>query len=172
MADEKASNEGEAKKGLPIKTIIIILIMMVAEAAVIIGAISFLGKPSDVQATGLADTDPMEEVVEIPVLAERFVNKSTGRAWLWDTEVVVKVKRRHAEEVRAKIDQRRAEIRTAINSIWATAQDAYFHEPGRATLSRQVLEYFHDTFGEDPVTEEPLIQDVLIPKCLGFPSDV
>jgi len=172
MAEDTGNAEGGGKKGLPIKTIAIVLVMMIAEAAVIVGAITMLGKPSDVQATGLSEADPMEEVVEVPVLSERFVNKSTGRAWLWDTEIVVKVKRRHADEVRTKIENRRAEIRTAINSIWATAQDAYFHEPGRATLSRQVLEYFHDTFGEDPVTEEPLVKDVLIPKCLGFPSDV
>ena len=172
MADETTTGGDAEKKGLPIKTIVIIAVMMIVEGVVIVGAITMLGKPSDVHATGLAATDPMEEVVEIPVLAERFVNKATGRAWLWDTEIVVKSKARHAEQVRATIDQRRAEIRTAINSIWATAQDSYFHEPGRATLSRQVLEYFHHTFGEDPISEEPLVRDVLIPKCLGFPSDV
>ena len=170
MADE--TTDAPEKKGLPIKTIVVILVMMVVEGVVLIGAISMLGKPSDVQATGLSEIDPMEQMVEIPVLSERFVNKSTGRAWLWDTEIVVKVKQLHAEQVTTLIDQRRAEIRTAINSIWATGQDAYFHEPGRATLTRQVLEYFHDTFGEDPATEEPLVKDVLIPKCLGFPSDV
>ncbi|MEQ9616909.1 MAG: hypothetical protein RLN60_02620 [Phycisphaerales bacterium] len=169
---EENANATPEKKGLPVKTIVIILVMMVAEAAVIVGAVTMLGKPSDVQALGLAQEDPLEEIVEIPVLSERFVNKSTGRAWLWDTEIVIKSKQRHADQVRGLIESRRNEIRTAVNSIWATAQDAYFHEPGRATLTRQVLEYFHDTFGEDPVTEEPLVKGVLIPKCLGFPSDV
>jgi len=172
MADEASEASAPEKKGLPIKTIIIILVMMVVEAAVIGGAIMVLGKPSDVQAVGLGEVDPDEELVEIAVITERFVNKSTGRAWLWDTEIVIKVKQRYAVEVQLKIDTRRAEIRTAINSIWATAQDSYFHEPGRATLTRQVLEYFHDAFGEDAVTEEPLVNGVLIPKCLGFPSDV
>jgi len=172
MADENTEQSAPAKKGLPIKTIVIILVMMVVEAGVIVGAITMVGKPSDVKALGLAEIDPMEEAVEIPVLSERFVNKSTGRAWLWDTEIVVKVKARHADQVRGMIESRRNEIRTSINSVWATAQDAYFHEPGRATLTRQVLEYFHEMFGEDAVTEEPLVTGVLIPKCLGYPSDV
>jgi len=172
MAEETPQESAPEKKGLPIKTIVIILVMMVVEAGVIVGALMMVGKPSDVKAIGLAEADPMEQVVEIPVLSERFVNKSTGRAWLWDTEIVVKVKARDAEQIRGMIEQRRNEIRTSINSIWATAQDAYFHEPGRATLTRQVLEYFHEMFGEDPVTEEPLITGVLIPKCLGYPSDV
>lgn len=178
MADENkdrkpqnnAASEGGRK--LPIKMIAIILVMMIAEAGVIVGAVMFLGQPSPVQGVAL-DSDPsadLEKMHEVPILQDKFANNSTGRLWYWDTEVLVKCKQKHLAAVQSELEDRAAEIRTGIGAVLAGAQHSYFNEPGRETLSRQLLEYLRGVFGQDAEGEER-IADVLIPKCIGFPAD-
>lgn len=171
MADE-ASSEPAKKGGIGLKTIVVILMMLVGEAAVIVGVIMFLGKPSEVQGSGLVydDSAEGEKPVEVPVLHEKFTNNSTGRIWVWDTEILVQVKAKHQLGVQTELESRLAEIRTGLSSIWAGAQHAYFNEPGRETLSRQATAYLRGIFGKDP-TGEDRIQAVLIPKSIGFPAD-
>ncbi len=198
-----APAEQPPKKSLPIKTIGAVAVMLVLEAAGIIFAVKFFGQPSEVKGVGLehAEHDEGDALVEIPVLHEKFTNGSSGRVWIWDTEVIIKAKQRHAgpaeEEaakegggghggggeaagghgehaagptVREEMRARMAEIRTGIGAIMSSAQHAYFTEPGRETLSRQVLEYLRKVFGEDAEGHDR-VEEVLIPKCLGFPAD-
>lgn len=209
MAEEQSPPPAAAeapKKGLPIKTIGVIGVMLVLEAALIVGAFMMFGKPSEVKGVELehGPPDEGEKIVELPVLAERFTNGSSGRMWVWDTEVIIKAKQKHAGEapaegakkddghgggghgeeaagaghgdhahqltLREELKNRMAEVRTGIGAIFASAQHSYFTEPGRETLSRQVLEYLRKTFGHDAEGNER-IQEVLIPRCLGFASD-
>lgn len=164
----------EKKKGLPIKTIIVVLVMLIVEGAGIVGVMTIMGKPSEVAAVGIED-DPsleLEKIVEIPVLHEKFTNSSQGRVWIWDTEVIVQVKQMHADEVKAQIKDKEALIRTGVSKIIAAAQHSYFNEPGRETLTRQIHDFLDqpDVIGTDP-EGNPKIQDVLIPSCIGFPAD-
>lgn len=197
--DEQQASGDEGKKGLPTKTIAIVLVMLVAEAVIVMGAVTMLGKPSEVQGVGLEEGHNTEgdQLVEIPIVREKFTNNSSGRVWIWDAEIVVVAKMKHAGAapsedgeddghggggdgggddhghgpmLRAELAARRAEVRTGIGAIWSGAQHSYFTEPGRETLSRQVLEYMRDLFGQDAEGEER-IQTVLIPRCLGFPAD-
>lgn len=202
----EAPAEGEApKKKLPVKTIGAVAVMLVVEAVLIIGVVKMMGKPSEVKGVGLehVEHDEGETLVEIPVLHENFTNNSSGRVWIWDTEIILKVKKKHAGDppaegakddghgggqgddkakdghgeahhagpmVREEMQARIAEIRTGIGAIMSTAQHAYFTEPGRETLSRQILEYMRKVFGRDAEGHER-VEEVLIPRCLGFPAD-
>jgi len=215
MSDKAPDKKGEApaattseaapkKGGLPVKTIGLILGLLVAEGVGIFVLMNMLGKPSEVKATQMHDDHDSEKdkLVELPVLSERFTNNSSGRMFVWDVEILIKSKTKHAGDVsllakdaKAKpakdahgaeggaaghgppaigvaeeLKARLAEIRTGIGSIIASAQHPYFTEPGRETLSRQILEYLQGAFKQDPQGEER-IQSVLIPKCLGYPSD-
>lgn len=160
------------KKGLPIKTIVVVLLMLVVEAGAIIGALMFLGQPSPVEGTQLVDDGASEgeQLVEVPVLQDKFANNDTGRLWYWDTEIIITTKQKHADFVNAELERRAAEIRTGVGAVVAGARHAYFNEPGRATLTRQLLEYMRDIFGQD-VEGEERVSGVLIPKCIGFPAD-
>lgn len=212
MAEEapavESKNEAPAKKGLPIKTIAAVAVMLVVEAVVIVAMLKMFGKPSDVKAVELehAEHDAGDTMVEIPLLHEKFTNNSSGRMWIWDTEVILKAKKKHAGEpepeggekkddghggghgdekkdahgkgdhahagptVREEMKERKAEIRTGIAAIVASAQHAYFTEPGRETLSRQILEYLRKVFGHDAEGHDR-VEEVLIPRCLGMPAD-
>ncbi len=202
----EAKDAGGKKGGLPVKTIGMILGLLVLEGGAIVALMSMMGKPSEVKATEVHDDHDAEgeKLVELPVLSERFTNNSSGRLFVWDMEILIKSKAKHAgdasvlakdakaapkkkddhgggdakagaghapalgvaEELKARI----AEVRTGIGTIVASAQHPYFTEPGRETLTRQILEYLREVFKQDPQGEER-VQSVLIPKCLGFPSD-
>lgn len=201
MPEEAPAPAEQPKKKMPVKTIAVVAVMLVVEAVVVIGAVKMFGGPSEVKGVGL-DLTPHDEgnvLVEIPVLHEKFTNGSSGRVWIWDSEIIIKVKRKYAgpaegedgkddghgdkkkgsgghgegtsgPTVRQEMKSRMAEIRTGIGAIISTAQHAYFTEPGRETLSRQILEYLRRVFGQDAEGHER-IEEVLIPRCLGFPAD-
>ena len=189
----------EKKGGLPIKTIVIVLVMLVVEAVGLVAVLTMFGKPSEVKGVELKHEEHSagDELVEIPIVAEKFTNSSSGRVWVWSVEVVAVAKQKHAgadesagkkdsgghgdaaatdgghgagSTVRVELKAKMAKIRTGIGAIFSSAQHSYFTEPGRETLSRQVLQFLREVFGQDAEGEER-IQAVLIPNCLGFPAD-
>ncbi|MEQ8844114.1 MAG: hypothetical protein RIB58_04595 [Phycisphaerales bacterium] len=163
------------KKGLPIKTVAVVLVLLVAEAAALVFVMGMLGQPSGVMADPDLVTEEVaqgDELVEIPVLNEKFTNGSTGRMWIWETELLIQVKQKHQAAVQERLEKRLAEVRTGIAGIISEAQHHSLTEPKRQTITRQCLEYLRrDIFENDPVTGEPMVQGVLIPQCLGFPGD-
>lgn len=181
MAKEKqeqgkpeAAPAAEVKKGLPVKTIAIVAVALLLEGVGLVAFMTVMGKPSEVAAVGV-ENDPtleLEQIVELPVLHEKFTNSRQGRVWIWDTEVIAQVKQMHAPEVTAQIEAKEALIRTGVSRIIASAQVGYFNEPGRETLTRQIHEFLNqpDVVGTDP-EGNPKVQDVLLPSCIGFPAD-
>lgn len=181
MADDKskaappaapAAEATPAKKKPPIKTIGIVLALLVVEGAVVFFAASKLGGPSRAEGQEIvhAEDASLEETAEVQIVADRFPNHNTGRAWLWDTEVQVKVKQRHLEEVQRIQSERAAELRTGVSQIVRNAHHNHLKEPTLDTLNRQMLTYLRGVFGQDPEGRER-VEQVLIPKCVGFPSD-
>lgn len=177
MADEAPKSpeqEGDQgkKKGLPLKAIIIVLVLLVGEAAGVIVAMSMLGKPSAVQGHGIETThEDLENTLhEVLIVGDRFPNHHTGRVWLWETEVQMTVKEKHLLAVEETLEARAAEIKTGISQIIRTAHHNHLKEPNLETLTRQFREFLRQIFGDD-AEGEPRVQAVLIPKCVGFPAD-
>lgn len=166
-------------KALPIKTIIVVVAMLLAEAGLIVGAVIFFGRPSSVQAVQFTDADGAhlaERTREIPLLHERFTNNRRGRLWIYDLEVIILVKEVHADSVLAQIDTNRAKIRSGVNRLITAAQSSYFEEPGYETIRRQILELLNGPSAEAAIIPpgpegEARVVDVLIPSCIGFPAD-
>ncbi len=111
-----------------------------------------------------------EDIAETIVVKDKFPNNQTGRAWLWDVEVYVQVKYKRLDAVSAMLTTRSAEIKTGIARIWRTGQHAYFNEPGLETLTRQVREFLNGIVGTS-ADGQPMIERVLIPRCVGFPTE-
>lgn len=176
MATEKTeqTEAAPAKKGLPIKAIAVVLGMLVLEGGGIVAFMTLMGRPADVNAVQIetsAQTDAAT-VVEIPVLHEKFTNSRQGRVWIWDVEVIVQVRQVNAELVGSEIETKKALIRTGVSRIIAAAQHAYFNEPGRETLTRQIQEFLNSKEVVAPNAEgQPRVEAVLLPGCIGFPAD-
>ncbi len=111
-----------------------------------------------------------EDIAETLVVKEKFPNNQTGRSWLWDVEVYVQVRNKRLDTVTATLTTRSAEVKTGIARIWRTAQHAYFNEPGLETLTRQVREFLNGVVGQGS-DGQPMIERVLIPRCVGFPTE-
>lgn len=167
-----AAAAGEAKKGLPVKTIAVVAIMLVVEAGAVIGVMTMLGKPSPVKGVEIHEDHDAEaeRLVEIPVVAEKYTNNAAGRLYFYDVEIVLQAKAAVADDLTTELEERQAEIRTGIGAIFSSAQQSYFNEPNRETLTRQVLEYLRRVFKQDPEGNER-VEAVLIPKSIGFAVD-
>lgn len=176
MSDEANTEAQEApsKGGLPIKTIVVILALLVVEGAGIVFVMGMVGKPSDVSAVEvMQDPDAVnDEIHELAVLQEKFSNAKQGRLWIWDMEIDLAVSAENQEAVQAVLDRRGSLIRSGIGRIVASAQHSYFQEPGYDTIRRQILEFLNtdELVGSD-AEGEPMVLDVMIPSCIGFPAD-
>jgi flagellar basal body-associated protein FliL len=171
-ADAPAA-EPEAKKGLPLKTIVVVAGLMVAEAVGVFMIVSMTSKqPQAAQATPLDghEKEDLESTVEIPLLDEKFQNMQTGRVWIWDTSIVLKVRARNQAFVEKELERRKAEVQEGLAMIFRRAPHAQLKEPDLRTINRQITAYINQIMGKDPEARER-IEAVVIPRCKGFPTD-
>jgi flagellar basal body-associated protein FliL len=179
MADDKkkAPEGGEApaedaapKKKSPMKLAVIVGGVMVLEAValfMILGATS--GKPQGANAAELTGHDAAaeERTVEVPLLEEEFQTMQGSQIWIWDTNVVLQVKKKNEAYVTQQLEERAAEISEAVAQMFRRASPNQLREPGMDTLNRQITAYLSKMFGKDAEGHERL-EKVLIPKCRGF----
>jgi flagellar basal body-associated protein FliL len=176
--DEKKKPEGDApaapaKKGLPIKMIAVVGALMVAEAA---GVFLFVGatskQPQAAEAKPLEghEKEDLEATVEIPLIDEKFQNMQTGRVWVWDTAIVLKVRARNQEYVTKELERRKAEVQEGLAMIFRRAPHSQLKDPDFQTMNRQITAYVNQMLGKDPEGRDRL-EKLVIPKCKGFPTD-
>ncbi len=171
----KAEAEVESKrKKLPLRLIMLIGGILVAEAAVIIGAMTLFGGPAEVEATQIAvtlDTPEDEKIVEVLVLNGKLPNNKSGITYIYGTEIYVQVKKRYAERVTEELEQFRNEIKADITAIWRTSDPQHFQEPKLESLTRKVQALLADRFGVDQQSSEPIISKCVIVMGTGFRID-
>ncbi|MGH7243677.1 MAG: hypothetical protein ACREJD_09700 [Phycisphaerales bacterium] len=176
MADEKDAKPADAKPaakgGLPIKTIGIVAVLMIAEAAGVFFVVgSTMRKPTESKAGELHGQDEakLDALVELPLVEDKFQNMTGGQAWIWDAAVFVKVKKRDEEKVTEVLQARAAEIKEGIAYIFRRAQHSQLKEPGLETMNREISAYINEIVEKTPEGASR-IDRVLIPKCRGFPA--
>ncbi|MEM6332707.1 MAG: hypothetical protein AAF823_05145 [Planctomycetota bacterium] len=176
MPDEKtdaAASPAPEKKGLPIKTIVAVAVVLVIEAVAISAVFLLAQGPEPVQADSAAIDAAAEgeRPVEYMVVADKFQNTRTGRAYLYDTEVYIVVKNKHLNEVADAIERMRARVSTDIAEVFRKAEPAHLLEPELATLRRQIHASLTDRLGYD-ADDEPLVIEVVIPRCKQYRADL
>lgn len=179
MADEETKpqeqTEGEAPKEksgkIGLKTIVLVAALLGGEAAVVGVAMTMWAGPGEVQAE-IVETDDAgaENISELLIVSDRFPNHQSGKIWLWDTEIQIQVKQKNMEYVERILEERNAEIKTGISTLWRNAHHRYLTEPNLETMTRQLDEYLNTVFGED-ANGDPRVYKVLIPRCVGMPTD-
>jgi flagellar basal body-associated protein FliL len=182
MADKKdpapapatpAAEAKPAKKGLPIKVIGVVAGLMIAEAVGVYIFVSATGPRAQAAAAQTIkgeDQPDLDASVEVPLLEEKLQNMQTGRAWIWDTEIVLKVRTRNEAYVTKELEKRHAEIAEGVALIFRRSPHNNLKEPGLETINRQVTAYMNQVLGKDAEGKERL-ERVVIPKCKGFPAD-
>jgi hypothetical protein len=112
----------------------------------------------------------LEATVEVPLLEEKFRNMQTGRVWIWDTAIVLKVKARNQEFVEKELEKRSAELHEGVAMIFRRAPHSQLKEPELATVNRQVTAYVNQIIGKDSEGRDR-IERVVIPRCNPFPTE-
>jgi flagellar basal body-associated protein FliL len=182
MADKEDSKKPEAeaspaapakKGGLPIKMIGIVGAIMLAEAVGVFLFVSSTSKapqPAEAKAVEGHEKEDLEATIEIPLLDEKFQNMQTGRVWIWDTSIVLKVRARNQEAVEKTLESRKAEIQEGLAMIFRRAPHSQLKEAGLETINRQITGYVHQILGKDGEGRDR-VERVVIPRCKGFPTD-
>src|SRR5688572_15540814 len=125
------SGGAPAKKGLPLKTIIVMAAVLLIEGVAISAAFMIAGKPADVKAekTAATEAEQGELPVEKLVIAEKFQNNRTGKTYLYDTEIYVVVKSKDDAVVTERLETMAAQIAADIATIFRRAEPAHLLEP-------------------------------------------
>ncbi|HYE62869.1 MAG TPA: hypothetical protein VD997_12810 [Phycisphaerales bacterium] len=176
--DEKKKPEGEPapeapKKGLPIKTMGVVGALMIAEAVgvfVFVSATSKQPQVAEAKALEGEEKEDLEATVEVPLIDEKFQNMQTGRVWVWDTSIVLKVRVRNKEVVEKELERRKAEVQEGIAMIFRRAPHSQLKESDLQTINRQITAYMNQILGKDTEGRDRL-EKLVIPKCKGFPTE-
>ena len=156
------------------RLLVMVVAVLVIEGLVIVGAMKLLGGPAAVHAEE-AQPDPAdleaEQIVELQVLDDSLANSRSGATYLYDTEVYVQVRKKHAERVTAYLEQFRNEIKAEITAIWRTSEPQHFQEPKLDNLTRKLQAMLGDRLGADPVHGEPVVIKCVIVMQTGFRID-
>ncbi|MBX3363246.1 MAG: hypothetical protein KF866_00650 [Phycisphaeraceae bacterium] len=170
MQDETSGPApGKSRKPLVIGAVAAIMVIEAVAVVLLVSLTSGGSRAAAAQLDGAAEAAG-EASTEIQVVQTRFQNLSSGRVWDWETEIYLKVKNKHAEQVRSQLERRKAEIADGISKIFRQAQHSQLREPGLQTVTRQVTAYLEKAIGVD-AEGNPYIERVLIPKCDGYPAD-
>lgn len=105
---------------------------------------------------------------EIKLIEIKAPNKTSGRTFVYDLKIVLLVKGKNAKKVETIIAEREALIQDRIRTIIAQSDPEKLgggSEPGLETLRRQVKYHF------DEITSDPLVEEVLVPRCIPFRTD-
>ncbi len=169
----KEADAAPAKKGPPIKLIGMVAALMLVEAVAVYFLVSMTGpKPVQAAETKLHEGHDKdhEAFVEVPLVEERFQNMQSGRAYIWDMSIVLKVNAKDEELVTKTLERRAAEVKEGVALIVRRSPHTHLLEPGLEALNRQLLSYLN-TVVEHDAEDKPRIQRILIPKCKGFPAE-
>jgi flagellar basal body-associated protein FliL len=157
------------------KTLIMVAVMLIVEAAVILGVMKFLGGgPKHVSAVQMAhaeENSPGDKIVETLVLDAKMPNNKSGVSYIYAAEIYVQVRERHLEKVKGEIEQFQNEIKADITAIWRSAEPQVFQEPKLENLTRKVTALLNERFGEDKERNEPIVHKVVIVMSTGFRID-
>ena len=172
MAEEQA--RAAPKKKLPLKTLIILAAVMIVEGTAISGVYLLSGGPAAVRADSAAADDEAakNELVEELVVEGKFQNTKTNRAYLYDTQVYIRVRRKHQPAVKKELESNRALITQGIASIIRSAEPVHLREANLATLIRQITAALQGMLGADDDTGESKVEEVTIPKFIQFRTNL
>ncbi|MDX2146878.1 MAG: hypothetical protein SFZ23_05100 [Planctomycetota bacterium] len=172
--DAAPASDAPPKKKPPIKVIGIVAALMIIEGVAVFVLVGSGGKPPKAEAKHVegdhAGKEDLDALVELQLVKEKFQNMQTGRVWIWDVEIYLKVKKKNEEAVQKELEARQAEVTEAVATMFRRAQHAQLKEPGLETLTRQLTQFVSKTFKPD-ADGKPRVERVIIPKCKGFAAD-
>jgi len=140
--------------------------IMALEAGVIFLAVKFFGGgPAPVEAVGLVEgtSAGLSDETEMLVVKFKAPNMKSGKTFLYDMEVYVRVKNDKLEQLKNVLETYKATIEDRLNRVVRSAEPEDLREDGLQTLRRQIKHELGQIIGD-----EKIIEEVLIPRCTPF----
>jgi flagellar basal body-associated protein FliL len=174
MADDEDLAQSAAPKSRKMLGAAVLVGVIVAEGALIFGAMRLLGDSGAASAAGgeiaptaaaandsAFDSDTPADVAEIVVAETDAFNDRSGRLHMYHIQVTAVVRAAAAERLEKLVEQRSGTIRDRINTVIRGADPKHLNEPGLETLRRQIQFELNKIVGNDS-----LILELLIPELL------
>jgi flagellar basal body-associated protein FliL len=148
------------KKGT-LKIAIAAMIVVLLEVGTVFVTMKVSGGPKTVIAepTATAPAEKIEKDTEVKLIDAKLPNIQSGKIYMYDLQVVVKVLEKNKEKITDLFAEKEAEIRDHVRTIIASADPQALAEPGLETLRRQINYQLEQDLGKE------LIKEVLLPKC-------
>jgi hypothetical protein len=169
-APASAERGGPSRK----RTAMLIVAVLLFEAAAIVGVMVLVAGPPAVDASHMPSSLEVvgdERVVETLILHAKLPNNRTGVTYIYDTEIYVQSAQRYVPRIQRELDQFQNEIRAELTAIWRTAEPHHFQEPNLENLTRRVQALLVGRFGADGAGGEPIIRRCVIVMGTGFRVD-
>ena len=173
MAEQRADathEEQKPQRKLPIKTIILILLVILLEGGTIIGVKMLSGGPKPSEAT-----DPIEQteeqqnrnLVEVVIVDQMSVdNWVLGRARIVVTlNVSATTNEDKAEKLTAAITENKTQIKDRIRTLVGDAQPEDIRDPHLQVIKREIKATVEEIVGEG------LIDEILMPDWTSYVID-
>lgn len=177
MADEPNVNdaveEKAPKKKFPMKTVLILAVIMLLEGGTVAALFVLSGPPDEGRTedrSGPVPEDLGEREVEELVVEDRFANSKRGDVYLYDTHIYISVKKKHVEDMKTIRKEKSATIQSEIGTVFRGAEPSYMHEVKLLTLKRQIKHVLDGVFGED-AEGDSVVKKVLITRCVEYRAD-
>lgn len=170
-AEQPASAEAApAGKKPPIKMLAVVAALMLVEGVAIFMVVGMINKkPAEAEAVELhGHEEDLNAIVEVPVIEGRFSHTNSGKQWIFQSNIVLQVKKKNAERVEEELESRKAEINEGIARIFRGATLSQLNSPDLAILKRQLSAYLGEILGKD-TDGQGRLEQVLVPRCEGFP---
>ncbi len=171
MAEEQVTEVAEPKKKLPIKTLMVIVVVLLLEMVTAIVAYMMAGGPDETMADrqGAALVDDGTAPVEQLVVEERFANSKQGAVYLYDTQIYIQIQKKHQPKAEEMLKNMSATISADIHTIFRRAEPSYMHEDALQTLTRQIKEVLDKHLVDEE--KKSMVQKVLITRCTEYRAD-
>ena len=170
-AEEEAGDE--KRKLVNFKTLAILMGVFLLEGLAITAVFLWAGAPAEVQAEDEAAklAAESEKLIEVLVLEERFPNNLSGRAYVYETEIYIKARKKHEEMIKDKLEGMKAQVKGDIAEIFRASEPSQLIETSLGTLNRRIRSKLDERLGRDE-DGNGFVEQVLIPKCTQFRADL
>lgn len=168
MPDEDIA-EAAPPKSKKLTTMLVIVGLMLAEGALIFGAMMFFGGDPGLATASTGSTTGSNgsekgghgNVAEVVIAELDAYNSLSGRLYVYHLQVSAQVKPQDRQRIESIVEERGDTICDRINTVIRGADPKHLNEPGLESMRRQIKFELDKILGDDS-----LVLELLIPKLL------
>lgn len=157
------------------KAAMLAVLLLVFEAAIVVGAFSFFNGPQASEATPtpfLIEPEPVQTFAEVLVFDDRLYNDRLGTAFEYRVKIAVKVLEEDRDWVAEMAGRFAHELHMELDTIWRSADPRHLREVDKRTLTNRVRRMLEQWVNREQTpasgSEASVIHDVVVVPSPGI----